>query len=505
MAAAYPGDTFRAMLRGTCLAMLCALHAVALASPRSDPTEGRAVFTGAATAHPTSLDVNPAALGVGLNDATEAYFAATGTLDHIAIDRQDLDVDTGALTPGASVSGNLLSPGGTAAVIWHSGAGGRVTLGAALHSSPAERWLENEDAIRYHTLGGSQRTYSLSVGASFKLVGRVYAGVSLALSPTVLHLRFARDSALAAGRDPTRGIGSDCGGAPCGIGNPQATEIYDVNVRSNWVALDNVVPTIGVVVKLARDMWLGFSYHTPPGLSVQNELTGTMDVTRAPRDGGETINGGATVYLSQPASFDLELRAALTDTLELHVGSRLEDLSRMRAYDVRGYDSQFRNANIPEWQLRPRGFRDAVPPSVDWALSVATWAGIEQVERTFPLLLGARVGFETSSLKDDTTSPTTIAPTSLTLDAGLQYRLTPDRDTYPQVILQAQYGLQYYPKVSVRDSDYDPRAQLDCYDSGYDYSTRACELVRNGYGIDTAAGDYQRIQQAMRVALKLVW
>jgi hypothetical protein len=525
MAAAYLGDTFRAMAvrhplgrmlprsragrgaiscrrlsRATCLTMLCALHAAALASPRTDPTQGRAVFTGAATPNPTSIAINPAALGlpavlgVDATDLSEVYLAGTGVLEHLSIDRRELDINTGALTPGASVGGNLFSPGGMLAYVWHPAS--RITLAVAAHSSPAERFLENEEALRYHTLGGSYRTFGPELASSFRVTGRFYFGLSLAVNTSFLHFKYARDTALAAGRDPVRGIDSDCDGSPCGVENPAATERYDVDVRSDYVALDNVVGTLGVAVRLAKNMWLGIGYHTPPGLAIQNELKGTMTVERAPRDGGETVRGGASVYLAQPASVDAELRAGLPADLELHVGVRWEHLRRMQAYDVRGFGSFFPGAGIPEWQLRPRGFHESV------FRTFAAWAGVEQNRRDFPLNLGARVGFEMGSLPDERTSPITIAPPSATLDAGLSYRFT---QAAPHVILQASYGLQYFPTVDVTNSTFDPRAQLSCEDSGFDYSTDACKAVRNGYAIPTAAGEYSRIQQALRIAIRFQW
>src|SRR5262245_19835568 len=173
MAAAYPGDTFRAMFRATCLAILCALHARALASPLSDPTQGRAVFTGATTSNATSIEVNPAALGLGIPEyGNEVYISGTATLDHISIDRSILDINTGALTPGPDVSATLASPGGMIAYLWHPA--GRIALGVSFHSSPAERFIENEEAVRYHTLGGSWRTYAPSVASSFKISSRFY-------------------------------------------------------------------------------------------------------------------------------------------------------------------------------------------------------------------------------------------------------------------------------------------------------------------------------------------
>jgi hypothetical protein len=481
------------MSRVTCLAMLCALHASALASPRSDPTQGRAVFTGASTPSATSIEINPAALGLGITD--EAYISVTALIDHMSIQRRTLDLGSGALLDDGKVSQNLVSPGGMLAYVWHSGVGGRVTLGLAMHTSPAERFIEGEDPLRYYTLGGSHRAYAASIASSIRLGSRYYIGVTLSLRPQFLRLQYARDTAVANAGDPALGIDSDCDGSPCGLENPIATERYDVDVRSDWIALDNVVATVGFVAQIAKNVWFGLGYHTPPGLSIQNELTGTMDVLRAPRDGGQLVSGGSTVYLSQPASIDAEVRARISPSMDLHVGGRWEDLSRLQDYDVRGYGSVFPRDNIPEIQIRARGFHD----------SFAAWAGIDQVERDFPLIVGGRIGFETASLDDERTSPLTIAPASATLDAGLQYRFTRDVRVTPQVVLQATYGLQYFLKVDVTDSAFDPRHQLVCAESGFDYLTSACAAVRGGYALDTAAGEYQRIQQAARLAIRLTW
>jgi len=60
----------------TCAALagIAGDRALAHASPRSDPTAGRAVFTGATLASPTSISLNPAALGPG-RVPREATFA----------------------------------------------------------------------------------------------------------------------------------------------------------------------------------------------------------------------------------------------------------------------------------------------------------------------------------------------------------------------------------------------------------------------------------------------
>jgi hypothetical protein len=217
-------------------------------------------------------------------------------------------------------------------------------------------------------------------------------------------------------------------------------------------------------------------------------LTGFMSVREAPRDGGDAITARSTVYISQPSTVDAEFRTRLPADLDLHVGLRWEDLSRLQAYDVRGYGPGYTAANLPEWTERPRGFHDPF----------AMWAGVEQVEtHTLERLrLGARLGFETSAVDDDHTSPLTIAPASFTVDVGGQLQLTPG------LYMQLSYGLQYFPAVHVTDSVFDPRAQIDCQASGYDYSTQACNAARNGYAIATAAGDYDRMQHALRLALR---
>ncbi len=483
------GDTFRAMSSRptrTSLAILCVLCAHAFGSPRSDPTAGRAVFTGAATPNPTSIDINPAALGLSV--ASEFYIAALGVLDRYSIDRDALDVDTGMLSSGAdAITAYTASPGGTLAYVWHTGTDSRITLGfQLLKTAPAERFVEN-DAFRYHTLGGYHRTVSpLTIAASVRLTKRLYVGVSIAAQSNFLKLRYARDTALESGRDPDRGIDSDCSGSPCGVENPFADELYEVEVDSGLLSTAIIAANLGAVVRIAKDMWLGLGYHTPPGLAIQNELTGQVNVVRSPRDMREQITGAASVYISQPASVDMELRASLRHRLELHVGGRWEHLSRLQSYDVRGYGSTLPPNDIPEWQLRPRGFHD----------TFALWAGVEQVERESPLVLGGRIGVESSAIDNKRTSPLTVAPISATLDFGVQYALS------DQLRVQFTYGLQYFLPVDVEDSAFDPRSRLQCFDSGFDYSTPGCANVRNGYAIPTATGEYQRIEQAIRVAVR---
>lgn len=469
------------------LVIACCLCGDALASPRSDPTSGRSVFTGATVAAATSIDLDPAAIGTGVTDY--AYVAATAVLDQYGVRLDALNIANGAIAPGQTIHDDEASPGGMLAYVWHI-PGDRITLAPELRSAPAETFIANRDAFAYHTLGGGQRTYRLGVGVSVRIIDQLYFGLSLNSDATHLHLHYARDSALENGRGPN-GIDSDCGGAPCGVQNPLAQEHYDVNVATSLLSTRNLVLNLGVMIELSPDVWLGVSYHAPPGLEVQTELTGTMDVRQAPRDGGDLLHGASSVFISQPASADAELRARLPAKLDLHIGARWEDLSRSQAYDVRGFGSTFFAAHIPEWQLRVRGFHDPL----------ALWAGVEQIELDQNqdwLLFGGRVGIETSSLRDQETTPLTISPFSYTLDVGAQIRL---KRVLRKAVFQVAYGLQYFPAVTVTDSSFDPRTRIDCIASDYDYASAACTSVRNGYGIPTADGRYDRIEHALRLSL----
>ncbi|MEO8703553.1 MAG: hypothetical protein ABI867_26125 [Kofleriaceae bacterium] len=457
------------------LLFVCAVVTTATASPRSDPTTGRAVFTGATTASPTAITLNPAALGIGKRD--ELYAAISALLDQLGIDRKSIDVSTNTLVDAGHVSDTPFGAGGQLAVVWHPGA--RAALGLDVRLPPPELF-PNDPALRYHTLGNRQRNYVASAGTSLKIASVFYFGFGLSLDVTRLHLHYARDTAL----DPGRG---DCDGVPCGFENPAASEEYDVNVRSRYFSTENLKLNIGVLVRLGPDRWLGVAYHNTPGFGIQTQLDGTMEITRAPRDGGGVLNGSSTVYVSYPANVDADFTARVLRDLDLRIGGRWEDLSRMQAYDVRGYGAAFRATTVPEWVERPRGFHDAF----------ALWAGVEQVEldKSKRWRFGGRIGIETSALPPDRTAPGTMSPTSFSLDLGAQLRISPG------LRLQASYGAQLFPRVAVDGSEYDPRFATECADNGFDYSSRACTALREGYAIPTAAGDYTRIQHAVRIGL----
>lgn len=449
------------------LAALAVRAAPAHASPRTDPTAGRAVFTGATLPNATSVGLNPAALGIG--PFGEVLVALTGTLDQLRIDAQELDVATGALAPGARVRATELSPGGLIGLVVRTG---RYTLGAQAQTPPAERFVSGYRALRYHTSGGYQREYTATIAGSIRVSSKFFVGAAIGHSNTFLRLRYTRDTELAAGRPP---------------GGPDADEDHVVDVRSPYIGGSNLKVGIGLAAQVYRDVWVGVAYHTPPGFAIQTALEGTDDVTRPPATGGEQVRGGSTVLVQYPASVDAEVRARLTERFDLHVGGRWEDLSRLQAYDVRAYNSTFADNGIPEWTLRARGLHD----------SFALWGGIERLERGQTWRYGGRIGYETSSVDTAALSPMAIAPASFTFDAGAQLRIA--RSSWA---VQLSYGLQWFPPVTVTASDFDPRFQIECVESRYDYESRGCEASREGFAIATAAGTYGRFQHALRLALR---
>src|SRR5689334_4837816 len=72
------------------------------ASPRTDPTSGRAVFTGATSEHASSLTLSPAALA--LANSHELYFALTSTLAQTRIQSAGADISDATIAPGGVIS-----------------------------------------------------------------------------------------------------------------------------------------------------------------------------------------------------------------------------------------------------------------------------------------------------------------------------------------------------------------------------------------------------------------
>lgn len=460
----------------------------ATASPLEDPTLGGSVFTGPTHPHPTSIYLNPAALGLA-GGGVHFYFGSSLRLDQARIARRVID-PSGTVSEGASVNNTPIVPGGF--VAYHQ-TFDQVSVGIGVYTPQTEELITDEPDLRYHTLDGDHYQYSATLSVSWRPVRQVILGAGLSLMGSTMEMSFARDTALEAG---TAGVNSDCNGAPCGIENPQAAQRYDIEVATlgakpfvlgDFLSTQNIALTIGVMFDLGRDWWLGASYMSPPGLLDPLSLPGTVRVTPAPRDGGEVRTGEAEVVFNLPQTVHVGVRGPLTwiRDHELVAGIRWQNMSRHTEYDVRMFGGDLAEADVPPWYPRFRGFDNV------WRVQV----GLERTRPTRRIRWGGRVRFETAATPNANVAPHQINGTNLSLIGGAELSIS-DR-----LLLAVGYGLTWYPKVDVNDSAFDPLARISCVDMQLDLD--ACEAAGQGRAVPTAAGVYRRLQHAFTLALRL--
>lgn len=465
---------------------------------------GNAVFTGPVHAHATAIYLNPAALGLADRGA-HLYIDGSANLDLYGIRRSELvdPQDPGAgLTEGARVDTSTMATGGT--VAWYS-AGENIAVGAALSWVVLDRFIEDEEALGYHTLGGAHRQYvsrQLSVLSLYDLPFDVplpmpslagaykwrdfYFGVGVSLRSSAFELSFLRDTALERGRP---GIDAPCSADPavmdpCGIENPDAAERYDVTVSTRELfTTRNLVLNGGIMWQVAPAWWLGVYYQSPPGFLSSLRLQGEARITPAPYLNREPFVAKAELIYRLPQTIAAGIRGPVFADFDFFAALRWQNLSRQRLLDFRLIDRPS-GGGAPEWMTRYRGFDDTMTVS----------AGVEQREGG-RLRLGGRV-----LLESETTSPRAISPLQvegfqITGAVGAELRLL-DR-----LVLYGSYGLTYFPTVTAgADSLFDPAAQLACVESGYELE--ACTPAAEGRAVPTAAGTYERMRHGVRAALR---
>jgi hypothetical protein len=452
----------------------------AAASPLWDPTAGRAVFTGPTSPHGTSPLINPAALQLAA-EGVHVYGGGSITFDQYGIDRRFVDPETAAQSPGPSVSATTFAHGESLAFYYVTR---NFSVAALLDLPPEEKFIADEEALAYHTLGGRHGQHIYAGSVSYRVTSRIVLGVGLRLVTTQLELAFDRDTALDGGRGDT-GIGADCGGSPCGVENPAAAERYtlDLDTGSTFSRANSGL-NAGMLIGLADDWWLAIAYDSPYGLALG--LEGDVTVRSPTRLGGATHHGEATVHLYLPQTVTAGLRGRVLPRWDLVIGGRYSNLSRFDQYDLRTFGGDLAAAGVPEWLPRPRGFHDVYAGN----------AGLEQVDIGGRFVVGGRIGVESASVTARRTSPMQPYGLALTADVGGQVRIL------PQLVLQLGYGLAWSPEVDSGDSAYDPIDRLDCVESGYDYSTGVCAAVRAGYAGPTGAGTYRHLGHAARLGVR---
>lgn len=471
------------LLRPLALLLLVGAPTTAAASPFGDPGIERGVFAGSTMAHPWSLLINPASLA--LTTGSHLHLTGATTLDRVTVDRRTVDPASGELAGGPSVAATTWTPSGAFGGYTVSSSG-RFAAGFHAALPSPEEMIDAGDVLAYHTRGGRHRQIVWAAGGAYRWRGFAF-GASVQLVWSELTLAFARDTALDNGYGDVTG-GTGCSGAPCGLENPEAREDYRIETRSTRLpsARNTVAATIGMVARLADGWWLGLAYHSPPGLFSSIETTGTVEVRRAPRDGGGTIDGEATVRFNLPQRFRAGVRGRIADGLDLITEARWEQLSSFQHYDVRMHGLALEDAGVPEIFPRPRGSRD----------QIAVQAGVEQVDIGQRFLLGGRLGGERGAVGDSRLSPLNPYPAAITADLGVQVRLA------PSWILQIGYGLRWAPDADTGRGEYDPIDRLDCIESGFDIDTDECRAVREGYALPTASGSYGRLDNVFRINLR---
>ncbi len=462
--------------------LLTCLSSSALASPLEDSTLGGAVFTGPVHPHATSIYLNPAALGL-TTQGWHVYLGGSLRLDQFRIQRQRITDPREGPEPGPQVAALTAVPGGTIATYWKVGR--RATIAVAMGLPMNEEFIADESDLGYHTLGGHHRQLALSLASAFQVNRRLYFGTGLSLTTTEMKLRFLRDTALEQGLAGTDAI---CGAQPCGIENPEAAEIFDVSVGSSSITglwrNQKLALYAGVVYQVAQDWWLGLGYQSPAGLQGPLTLTGTADVTLAPRDtsGTDEYTAEAEMAYKLPQTFSLGVRGPIFSGYELIGGLRWQNWSRQQQLDIRMFGEEVMD-NTPEWYPRYRGMRDVLLAE----------AGIEGIEGG-PFRIGGRVRVERGATADQAISPLQVAGFNLSLVAGAEVRIVDG------LTVTASYGFTWYPRVRVSDSLFDPLEQVDCVESNYDID--ACAATAEGRALPSAEGSYLRLGHAARLSIR---
>lgn len=480
----------------------------AAASPLEDSTLGGAVFTGPVHAHATAIYLNPAALGLASRGA-HLYFDGSLSLNTYDIERSvlsdRLDADS-ALVDGPRVEASTLAPGGTLA--WYS-VGENIAVGAALSWVVLDRFIDEEPALGYHTLGGTHRQYvwrglspggldSLQFDAPLpmpSLAGaykwrNFYFGVGVSLRSTSFELSFLRDTALERGQE--LGVERPCSPdpadtTPCGIENPAAAERYDITVSTEQLfTTRNLVLNGGIMWQVVPSWWLGVYYQSPPGFLSSLRLQGEALITPASYQDRAPFQADAELIYRLPQTISAGVRGPVFAGFDMFAAVRWQNLSRQRLLDFRLIDPTIGGGGAPEWITRYRGLDDT--------LSVS--AGVEQREGGW-LRLGGRVTLESETTSQRAISPLQVEGFQITGAVGAELRLL-DR---PRLVLYGSYGLTYFPTVTAgADSLFDPGAQIDCVSSGYELD--ACTPSAEGRAQPTAAGTYERLRHGFRAALR---
>ena len=459
---------------------LVAGAAVAHGSPGEDDQLDGAVFAGVTAPHPGNIVGNPAAL-LRLPAGVHLFLDGALRFERLDIDRLQLDPATGAASPAGAVAASVPDGGGTAGVVWRRAS---TAFAASLGWRTADGTIDR-DATAYQSKGDRARRLEGTVSFSLNPLRWLDLGLSVGYAWQRRQLGFDRDTALEAGSDPTRGIGSDCGGVACGFEHPLARERWQLDVTPDLFT-DNLTYRIGVMAEPARNLWIALATERPWRLDA-SVYGGTATVTAAPRDGGAVRTGRASIGISQPVIWRLGVRGRIRPGWDALGELRLRQLDRVGGYALHTFGGDLAAGGVPEWYPRPRGLENA------WA----GWVGLEQVDDGRAARFGFGLGGDTGATRPAALSAMSPWAAEVGATAGAQIRLR------PRWTLQLGGQVRYQLPTSTGASAYDPLDRVACVDSGYDRDLPACATVRAGYGLPTAAGDYRRTTLLANLGLRI--
>lgn len=467
----------RALPASLCVAALALGAGPAQAEPGEDAAVDGMVFAGTTAADPSSAAVNPAAMGA-MRAGRQVFATVVGAVEQHGITRRSVDPDTGAVTDAGTVRDHTAGAG---AIVGGVTASRAFSFGLQLvMPTPAE--TIDDPAVAEHTRGSRTRQYGGGAGVAIRVGSRLHFGIWASLTDRRQVVRFARDTALEAGRDPVRGVDADCGGGPCGFSNPAARELWRVELEPSSLGVSDVVYTVGLLVRVTRGLTVGLAAQRP-WESGRYTQVGVATITRAPRDGGGTVVGDAVLHQHLPETYRLGVRAALPRGWEATGEARLRRLGRADPQNLRVFGGQVADAGLPEFMTLPRGLSDAMTLEL----------GVEQDDARV-WRFGARLAYDTGTTEARYLSARAPWAAQVTAAVGVQLR----RDRYT---LSLGYRLDAQPPTTTGASAYDPLARLACVEANYDYDAPGCAAVRDGYGIATAVGDYWRLGHTARLTL----
>jgi len=460
----------RPFLALTSLALLLVLPAGgARAQPVVTPHVGGLTWLGPATAHPTAVFYNPAALSP--LTGTQVYVQSAVRLDRGDIERDPIDPATGEPSdagslrlPAASISTSQLE--GFAALTSQFG---RATFGLAVSTPAVDQGSAGGDAVRYHRVRQSIRDTYFSLGVGVRIVNRLRAGVALSYALTSFDLAFMRDTALERG---SAGLAMDCGGAPCGVENPLAAELIELETTAQQLTFNG-----GVLFQPRDGWWIGIGYVPPlgaGGLTTEGEAQVTTPA-------GGVARGRGAILSDRPQRFMLGARVQLNECTTLGISLAWFLWRRARELDLRLFGKALREADVPERIVRHRGLQDAYTAEVSLDYQWLSW-----------LRYGGSIKVETSAVPEQAVNAGSLDAPKGELTGSIEIAAG-------RAVVTVGYGLIGRLPRHVSPGVDDPQATVKCVDSGFDLDT--CEDVRLGRGRPSAAGDYSWLTHELSLGI----